>query len=82
MASIKINMMVPQNIRNLSTSRISYITLEHTLEGCSILTQENFLTYVYCDFIHNRIWKQSRYLPTKEQIKIWYIYTMAYYLTV
>lgn len=51
-ATMKINMVVPQKIGNQSTSRPSYIILGHIPKGFSTLPQGHLLNYVYCGFIH------------------------------
>ena len=74
-ASIKINMVVLQKIGNQSTSRCSYTTLEHILQGHFILLPEHLLSHVHCRFIHNSNLKQSKYPSVEELIRKYATFT-------
>jgi hypothetical protein len=51
-ATMEINMAVPQKLENKSTSKISYTILVIIPKGHVILPQEHLLNYVHSRFIH------------------------------
>ena len=52
-ATVEINMVVPQKIRNQSTTGPSCTTCTQILKEHSILPPEHLCNYVHSDFIHN-----------------------------
>lgn len=54
LSTTEISKELPPEARNRSTSRSSYITLEHVPKGCFILPQKHLFNHVHCCSIHNR----------------------------
>jgi hypothetical protein len=82
--TLDINLVVPQKIGHSSTGRSSNTTPGHIPRCCSYLYKDTCSTMsIAALFIIARSWKEPRCPSTEEWIqKIWYIYTMEYYVAI
>ena len=82
-ATLKISMVVSQEIVNQSTLGTINTTLGHIPERCTLILQHCSIMSIAALLIIVRTWKQPRYLSTEEWVKkMRHIYTMEYYIVV
>jgi hypothetical protein len=80
----EISLVVPQIIGHSSTGRSSNTTAGHIARNAPSCNKDTCSTmFIAVLIIIARSWEEPRCLSTKEWIqKIWYIYTMDYYLAI